>query len=364
MRILVGMPEQGAPGGPAACEPPFVMELRQAGHETEEEVYAYANTNVSFLSRAQRVLNTARRFKRRLSESTFDLIHINTAFDPRALLRDAVIVPGLPVARAKIFLKFHGSDERLLLTKNPVLAALRRRLLSHADGIGVLSSGELENFRRAGVSEGKLFLVKNVVEERQAEPAREFLQHWSLPDDRPLLLFIGRFIPTKGLIDVVQACGILRDTGQKFLLLCVGDGPDRAAAAATVARLDLQDQVRFFGYLPESQTAAFYAHSTALVFPTYHAEGLPMVIFNAAVAGLPILTTRIRGAADYLSEPDNCLWVEPQRPDLLAARIRDLLANASMRAAMRKHNQQLAARFSAPAVAEDYLRVYDSLLRH
>ena len=46
-----------------------------------------------------------------------------------------------------------------------------------------------------------------------------------------------------------------------------------------------------------------------------------MVIFNAAAAGLPIITTRIRAAADYLKEPDNCLWVEPRSPDLLAGKI-------------------------------------------
>src|SRR5882672_8109477 len=130
MRILVGMPEPGAQGGPAACEPPFIAELRRLGHEVEEEVYAYANTDVGLLSRAKRVLRTARRFRERLATSKFDLVHINTAFDLKALLRDAVIVPGLHSSRAKIFLKFHGSDGQLLATKNPLLATLRRRVLS------------------------------------------------------------------------------------------------------------------------------------------------------------------------------------------------------------------------------------------
>ena len=98
-------------------------------------------------------------------------------------------------------------------------------------------------------------------------------------------------------------------------MLCLGDGEAREAAEAQAARLKLNDRVRFFGYVPETQTPEFYAGSTMLLFPTYHYEGFPMVIFKSIAAGLPVITTRIRAAADYLNEPDNCLWVAPQSAD-------------------------------------------------
>ena len=362
MRILVGMPEQGAQGGPGACEPPFLEELRLAGHEVEEEVYVYARVNVAFHSRAQRVLKTARVLRQRLRQSEFDLIHINTSFDVKALLRDASIVPHLHSKRTKIFLKFHGSDASLLETKNPALATVRRRVLSHADGIGVLSSEERTNFLRAGVPEKKVFLVKNVVETGAQAPNSEFFRHWSLPDDHPLLLFIGRFIPAKGLLDVILACGLLRDAGRKFLLLCVGDGPARAAAEAMVAEHDLKSRVRFFGYIPEQETREFYAHSTLLLFPTYHIEGFPMVIFNAAANGLPVITTRIRAAADYLHEPENCYWVEPKNPEMLAQKIVQLLNTSELRSTMALKNRALAQRFSANIVAAEYVSIYRQLI--
>ena len=362
MRILVGIPEQGSQGGPGACEPPFIDELRRSGHEVEEEIYVYAGVNVGFRSRVQRVLKTARVFPDRLRRSDFDLVHINTSFDVRALLRDAVIVPRLHFKRTKIFLKFHGSDAGLLETKNPVLAALRRRVLSHADGIGVLSSEERANFLRAGIPEKKVFLVKNVVEANLHEPDAEFLRHWSLPDDRPLLLFIARFIPAKGLLDVILACGLLRDAGEKFLLLCVGDGPQRAEAEALVAARQLQSWVRFFGYIPERETREFYAHSTMLLFPTYHIEGFPMVIFNAAANGLPIITTRMRAAADYLREPDNCYWVEPRNSEMLSEKIVQLINDTDLRSSMALKNRALAQRFRADIVAPEYVSIYRQLI--
>lgn len=362
MRILVGIPEKGSQGGPAACEPPFIDELRRLGHEMVEVIYAYAESNSGLPGRASRVLGTARRLRKCLRQGNFDLVHLNTSFDPRALLRDAVIAPRLSAQGARIFLKFHGSDAHLLETKNPVLIALRRRLLSHADGIGVLSTEEQANFLRAGVPEQKIFVVKNVVRKTSQHRDVEFLRHWKLPTDRPLLLFIGRFIPAKGLLDVIASGALLRDRGQQFHLLCLGDGPARAEAEALVQRLNLQDSVRFFGYLPEEQTAGFYVNSTALLFPTYHYEGFPMVIFNAAAAGLPIITTRIRGAADYLQEPDNCLWVQPRRPDLLAESIVTLLSDATLGANMSSKNRQLAAAFSSAQVTREYLDAYRNIL--
>jgi glycosyltransferase involved in cell wall biosynthesis len=362
VRILVGIPEQGSRGGPAACEPPFIAELRRLGHEVEEEVYAHAESDAGVTGRARRVLRTGRRFRTLVSDGKFDLVHINTSFDTKALLRDSVVVPRLHGAGAKIFLKFHGSDAQLLRTKNPALVLARQRLLSHADGIGVLSSEERSNFLSAGVSERKVFQIKNVVESNTQQRDPEFFQRWNLPSEVPLLLFIGRFIAAKGLLDVIRACAILGDRGQEFMLLCIGDGPARDDAERAVERLNLRGQVRFPGYISEEQASAFYANSTVLLFPTYHYEGFPMVIFNAAAAGLPIVTTRIRAAADYLREPDNCLWVMAKQPSLLAEKIVDVLNNSELRARMSINNRQLAAQFSAEVVTREYVEAYQTLV--
>jgi glycosyltransferase involved in cell wall biosynthesis len=359
VRILVGIPEKGSRGGPAACEPPFIDELRRLGNEVEEEVYAYAETQLSYFRRILRVLQTARRFRERVRTRKFDLVHINTSFDSKALLRDFLVISSLPAVGTKIFLKFHGSDGGLLKTNNSVWRYLGRYLLQQAQGIGVLSSEERDNFLNAGVSEKKIFVVKNVVQNKPEGRDPQFRAKMNLPEDVPLLLFIGRFIESKGLMDVISACKLLRECNQPFMLLCVGDGIAREGAEVEVDRLGLGSNVRFFGYVPEEQATAFYANSTILLFPTYHYEGFPMVIFNAAAAGLPIITTRIRAAADYLKEPDNCLWVEPRRPDLLVARIIEVLGNAELRARVSASNKQRATHFSAEIVTEEYLRIYE-----
>jgi glycosyltransferase involved in cell wall biosynthesis len=361
LRILMGMPEIGARGGPPACEPPFAQQLRAMGVEVEEEIYARAAAERGWAGRVARVGETATRFRRQVRTGRFDVVHINTSFDARALVRDAFVVSRLGPSRAKIFLKLHGSDARLVETRNPVWSLLRRRLFAGVAAMGVLSSEERGNFLRAGVPEEKIFRVANIVGKSPCESREDFLRRWNLPADRPLLLFIGRFIPAKGLLDVIRACRLLRERGQEFLLLCVGDGPARGHAEAEAGRCGLRERVRFLGYLREDQAADFYAHSTALVFPTYHYEGFPLAIFHAAAAGLPILTTRIRAAADYLKEPDNCLWVEPKEPGPLAGRIVEILGSAELRAEMSANNRRLVERFSESRVTQEYVDIYERL---
>ena len=148
-------------------------------------------------ARIARVMRTRRRFQERLATDRFDLIHINTSFDPKALLRDAIIVPSLHSRGAKVFLKFHGGDVQLLETSNPILAVARQRVLASADGIGLLSWEEQQSFLRAGLPEERLFVIKNVVEANPATPDPAFRSRLNLPEEVPLLLFIGRFIPAK-----------------------------------------------------------------------------------------------------------------------------------------------------------------------
>lgn len=371
----MGMPDGESLGGPAACEPPFVAELRRLGAAVVEETYVYGGklSQTLFLrQRVVRVLATARRLRSRLREAEFDIIHLNSSFDTRALLRDAATLRLLPPTRARIFVKFHGSDAALFETNRASVRSLVRFVLARVDGIGLLSAEERENFRRAGVDRGKLFVVKNVVAEDaneiSAPPPPQQQQRANLhaklgvDADVPLLLFIARFIPAKGLTDVLDACATLRDEGRAFRLLCLGDGEARTAAEAQAARLQLGERVRFFGYVPEAETPEFYAGSTMLIFPTYHYEGFPMVIFKSVAAGLPIITTRIRAAADYLSEPDNCLWAEPKNSQMLAEKIIQLLDQPDTRATMRRNNLDLARQFTARVVAPEYLEIYNQLV--
>jgi glycosyltransferase involved in cell wall biosynthesis len=83
-----------------------------------------------------------------------------------------------------------------------------------------------------------------------------------------------------------------------------------------------------------------------------------MVLLNALAAGLPIVTTRLRGAADYLHEPDTCRWVEPNDPQSVADRVEELLDAPDLRAAMSSSARDAARAFEPLHVAREYIDLY------
>ena len=88
-----------------------------------------------------------------------------------------------------------------------------------------------------------------------------------------------------------------------------------------------------------------------------------MVIFNAVAHGLPIVTTKIRAAADYLSEPENCWWTKAKNAESLANRIVESFKNADLRRKMSENNKTLAENFTAEKIAPEYLEIYLQIVR-
>ena len=364
MRILVGMPDKDSLGGPIYCEPPFVHGLRAAGVEADEEVYVYGEgaEQTPVWRRIFRVLDAARRLRRRTRENRYDVIHLNTSIDEKCVLRDLVTMEFLRSSRVPVYLKMHGSIAAFLETKSDCWRRLQRRLFAKASGIGVLSSEERENFLRAGCPAETLFDAKYVVESEAFVPEPGFSERNGIANGTPILLFSARFIPAKGLLTVIEACAELKKKDRDFVLFCLGDGPVRAEAEKLSANLQLSEHIRFTGYISENETTAFHVNSTIFVFPTYHDEGFPLVLLKSLAAGLPIVTTRVRAAADYLKDPQNCLWVSPRDPQELAAKIIQLLDDHQLRAAMSENNRRLAEQFKAENVVRDYIKVYETLI--
>ena len=360
MRVLVGMPSKDSRGGPIYCEPPFVAALRSAGVATDEETYVYGD-DVPFIKRVQRVIDAARRLRRRVRSSKHDVIHLNTSFDEKCVLRDLFTMMLLRPSRVPVHLKMHGSIASFLKTKNALWRYLQKRVFAMAADIGVLSSKERMMFLAAGCPPQKLSHAVYTVGGEEFKKDADFRSRHGISETATLLLFSARFIPAKGLLDVIEACRELKKTGCDFCLFCLGDGPQRAEAEKEVAELDLTEQIRFTGYITETETTAFHANCDIFVFPTFHDEGFPLVLLKSLAAGMPIVTTRIRAAADILTEPENCLWVEPRSPLDLAEKIKHLIDNPAICKAMSANNLHVAKQFTPESVAAHYIKIYRSL---
>jgi len=127
-----------------------------------------------------------------------------------------------------------------------------------------------------------------------------------------------------------------------------------------VSELGLEKHVVFTGYIPEGEVTQYYFDSDIFVFPTRHIEGIPIALFKAAIAGLPIVTTKIRAAADLLSEPENCLFCT-QEAENIAAKIIELMKNEKLRASMGSNNRKFSEMFAPQRIVAEYVQVYEEM---
>lgn len=355
------MPSPDSWGGPISSEPPFVESLQKLGADVTQEIYVYGDKDkpTPLFQRVRRVLSTAFRFRKLLKNQSFDLIHLNTAFDLKTILRDSVSI-FLMNPKAKIFLKIHGSEAERFENTNFLVKLLISYLAKKADGFGIHTTEEKTNFLRLGFDENKFYFVKNAITIHE-KLDNDFLLLQKDSKEVFDLLFVSRFIPTKGLLETIQACSIIRDKGFNFILHCVGDGEIRKEAERLVEKLKLQNYVKFTGYIPESKVTEYFFNADLFIFPTRHIEGFPNVLFKAVAVGMPIVTTKIRAASDYLKENINTVFCT-QEPNNIAEHIIQLIENKTLRAEISHSNLEFGKSLLPEKIAEEFLQIYRKLI--
>jgi glycosyltransferase involved in cell wall biosynthesis len=280
----------------------------------------------------------------------FDMLVINTAHDWRALTRD---LPLLGVAcglrmrdRALVF---HGSQPHLVSGSRGAFALLSRLLTRLCTKILVLSSEEMIQWRAVAPHRE----VEVIRYPRLAPPAAAD-NDAGVRFNRPALVFAGRLIAEKGIFDLLEAT---RTVVEKFdcEVVFAGDGPERERLWQRIVALKLDDRVHLTGYLEEAELWRLYRRGAALVLPTRWPEGFPVVILEALEAGLPVITTRIRGAADWLEDGVNGFLIPPGDVLALSEAMCRLLADPGLLKSMRAANRWLALSFNPDVVAEVWL---------
>jgi glycosyltransferase involved in cell wall biosynthesis len=160
------------------------------------------------------------------------------------------------------------------------------------------------------------------------------------------LLFVGRVQEQKGVADLIDAAGLLRQRNFPFELDLVG-GPVSSAELEALRkraeRAGLPASI-FRGVAKDRETLAnFYRQADVLVLPT-HTDGFARVLFEAMVFGLPVLTTFVGGIPAALSDGVDAIRLPLRDPPGMAAVIQQVLVDPDLRARIGAAGTQLIAR--------------------
>jgi D-inositol-3-phosphate glycosyltransferase len=185
-------------------------------------------------------------------------------------------------------------------------------------------------------------------------------------DERPVLLWVGRIAPIKGLDTLLDAVARLSATGQSPRLLIVGGEADEpangheASLRRRLERLRLEDTVRFIGPQPQSVLPVYYVAADVTVLPSYY-ESFGMVALEAMACGSPVIASRVGGLVTTVRDGVTGFLVPDSDVPALAERIASLIADPELRWRVGREGVRWAAQHRWPCVAEAVCREYASL---
>ncbi|MEX2145410.1 MAG: glycosyltransferase [Candidatus Rokuibacteriota bacterium] len=183
----------------------------------------------------------------------------------------------------------------------------------------------------------------------------------------PVLLYVGRLAPIKGLHTLLDAIARLRAAGRPLQMLIVGGDTDErldgheADLRRRLDTLGLGDSVRFVGAQPQDRLRAYYVAADATVLPSYY-ESFGMVALEAMACGRPVIASRVGGLQTTVRDGVTGVLVPEHDAAALAEMIDRVLGDPALRWRLGREGVRWAARHRWPCVAESIVREYAMLV--
>jgi D-inositol-3-phosphate glycosyltransferase len=251
----------------------------------------------------------------------------------------------------------------------------QRRVQAEAEVIGcsdaILAScrAEADQLERLyGADPGRIELVSPGVDHAFFSPgdrsgARAALAHLGLGPG-PVLLFVGRIQPLKGLDVAVRTLAAL---GRSDITLVVVGGASGSEGAGEVARIDaLVDELgvrpllRFVEPQPHHLLSTYYRAADVCIVPS-RSESFGLVALEAAACGTPVVAAAVGGLRTLVEDGATGFLVEGRDPDDFAERVHQLLVDERLALALGTEAARRAKGYTWSTAAARLRRVYGDL---
>ncbi|SOC30676.1 glycosyltransferase family 4 protein [Thalassospira xiamenensis] len=211
----------------------------------------------------------------------------------------------------------------------------------------VQNSDDFELMRGLGFSQKRLSLVRGSgVDIRQFFPGKPERRH----DERKTAIFVARMLWSKGLAELVEAAGILKDRGFSYRVLLVGDIDPANPDSADMESLVKWQQDGLLEWLGKrSDIADLLRQSDLAVLPSWR-EGLPKSLLEAAASGLAMVASDVPGCREIVKHNQTGFLVPMRDAGALAQAIEDLMEDDTKREALGRNARILVEQELCDAV--------------
>lgn len=208
--------------------------------------------------------------------------------------------------------------------------------------------------------DGKIHSVPNAVETKvqpRAAARRRWSERFGIPESTFWIGSMGRFDSQKRFDLLLEATAALRQQYGGVNLLLIGYGPQLKELNARAEMLGLSDCAVFTG--ADASAREWLSALDVFCFPSMD-EGLPNVVLEAAVAGVPVVAWRMPFMEGLLDERESMLLVERGNVSQLTEALARLIDDEGLRSSMgEKAQRQAIDRFSLDRYVERLTRLYE-----
>lgn len=180
----------------------------------------------------------------------------------------------------------------------------------------------------------------------------------------PVLMFVGRIQPLKGVDVAVRAFAAL---GRPDATLMIVGGASGTSGDAEVDRIDqlidelgIRPQVRFVEPLPHHMLSTYYRAADLVLAPS-RSESFGLVALEAAACGTPVVAAAVGGLRTLVDHGRTGFLVEGRDPAVYAAFANEILDSRLLAAEIAMNAAERARAYTWTAMADRLITVYAGL---
>jgi len=291
----------------------------------------------------------------------------------------SVLVTPLALILARLFgrrlvLQTHGLD---IIYRSFLYQQLCVRWLKSCDKVIANSSYTARLGQSKGVPPERIIVIPPGVEPDRFDVPLDGAAAWGVKG-RKIILFVGRLAKRKGVKEFIENSffGIVRAVPQALFLI-VGGNPTESLTHRddvvseinkVVSKLRLDDHVRLLGSASDDELIKLYQACDLVVLPALDVkddvEGFGIVALEAAVAGKPVVATRVGGIPDAVEDGRSGTLTDPGDYSQLSQAVISLLEDHALCLSMGRYGRCRAIKeFSSRPICARYEAVFDTVTR-
>jgi teichuronic acid biosynthesis glycosyltransferase TuaC len=251
-----------------------------------------------------------------------------------------------------------GSDIHSI-ARNRLQGRLIAWSLRLADRVLSVSEALKKDVVALGVDPDHVTVVHNGIEpDRFTSVDRESARRQlSLPADGALAVCVSRLSGEKGIDVLIDSIAYVKTPN--FMLVLVGDGPQRAMLEERARSLGVAGRVLFAGDRPHDEVPLWVSAANLSVLGS-RKEGYPNAVVESLACGRPVVATDVGGVREILTSERLGLLVAPEDAEAFGAAVEDALGRPWDTAAI----EAVGKSRDWAAVARDVLNEFDSIIKN